>query len=92
MNLSTWDRKLWGVRFTSPVGDKDLIGESWNALRRSQDYEGQPAHALLFTTRAAARNWCREKQAGYATRPLWDTCRAWRFRPVRVRERVEVVE
>jgi hypothetical protein len=46
---------------------------------------------LLFCTRAQARVWCRAKQAKFVDCPPEHVCRQWRFRPVRVRETVQVI-
>lgn len=81
----SWNqKKLWGVEFTNS-NDKMLIGRAWHR-HFGGTYQGEPARALLFTTRKAAREWCKEKRAQYAERD--DLCAKWRFRPVRVRETV----
>jgi hypothetical protein len=92
--IRNWDRYLWGVRFRGgDPRDRDLlIGTAWNDPRAAGRNPGDPTRALLFCTRAAARAWCAARMAGYADRPVGDICRAWRFTPVRVRERVEVVK
>ena len=54
----SWERKLWGVEFQAK-DRKILIGTLWNDLRGDTFYEGEPPHALLFTTRALARAWCK---------------------------------
>jgi len=86
-----WNRKLWGVEFTSNNGRKLLLGSLWyhefTHLRKYYDQE--PTRALLFCTRKAAREWCKKEQAKYAHRT--DCCADWRFRPVRVRETVKVI-
>lgn len=85
---NTWDRMLWGVEFSSPRSTSYLIGRLWLASWSSQ-YRGEPAQALLFTTRKLAREWCAMKMAEYSGRdgPVSE----WNFRPVRVREVVSVV-
>ena len=85
-----WNRSLWGVEFFAGDGKKRLLlGAGWGGMTRAS-YAGEPTHALLFTSRAAARAWCVMKQAGYAGRA--DFCAQWWFRPVRVRETVRVVK
>jgi len=83
----SWDRKLWGVLFTSKDSSPTLIGNAWSDPFNSR-YEGEPSRVLLFTTRRSAQEWCKEKRAQYKDRP--DSCRYWKFRPVRVRETVKV--
>lgn len=88
-----WVKELWGVVLTDDDGEGRpmLIGSMWHAgeLRRAS-YPGEPPRALLFTTRQEAREWCQAKQAEYSNRPESDPARAWRFRPVRVRETVQI--
>lgn len=89
MSRAPWDRLLWGVHFSSPFGDKEgmLISASWDSsVRHSRLYPGEPSRALLFCTREQARTWCKAQMAKYRGRT--DCCKDWRFRPVRVRERV----
>jgi hypothetical protein len=81
-----WDRRLWGAE---KIG-LGLLGVGWH-IQRVEYYEAEPLRALLFTTRRAARAFCQQTNARYAAYPDWHVCRAWRFRPVRVRERVTVV-
>lgn len=82
----SWNRKLWAVEFTSSKHDnKLLLGSLWHG-HKLNPYPGEPTHVLLFTTRKAAREWCKNKQAQFAGRN--DCCAIWRFRPVRVREMV----
>jgi hypothetical protein len=69
--------------------DGVLIGQSW--YPREEAYPGEPSRALVFRTRALARAWCRDQMAEYAAYPEGHVCRAWRVRPVAVRELVEVV-
>ena len=85
MKQTGWDRRLWGV-----TRDKNgPLGTGWHH-REIEFYDGEPCRPLLFTSRAAARCWCAQKHASYADRPVGDICRAWRFRAVRVRERITV--
>jgi len=87
MKAKPWDRKLWGVVFTSnecPL----LIGEAW--YRTKPDYyAGEPPRALVFTTRTLARQWCQKWSAINAKHQ--DCRKDWKFRPVRVREIVQVI-
>ena len=78
-----WDRLLWGIVFMSRGASLPiLIGHSW-------DYTLPGGQGILtFKTRTAARAWCKTKME------KWEgnlSLRTWRVRPVRVRERVEVV-
>lgn len=90
MSRTRWNNRRWGVLFfgAQPQDTGTLIGQCWHMDAKST-YAGEPARALLFTSRREARAWCQQQQAKYAGRP--DGCARWRFRPVRVRERVEVV-
>lgn len=85
-----WNRLLWGVEFSSPRAKPMLLGSVWLDPMPKSQYTGEPSRALLFTTRKAAREWCSNKMASYAERPETTAWR-WRFRPVRVREIVRVV-
>lgn len=88
-------RLFWGVLFTGGSQHKDdnapflLYGGWCDIVRRRQDYDAEPSRALLFRSRAAARRWCQARRDTYRDRT--DCCRLWRFRPVRVRETVEVL-
>jgi len=86
-----WNRKRWGVEFSSPLSKPCLIGSLWNdeLTHLGKYYDGEPPRALLFTNRKLARDWCKAEQAKYAHRN--DVCADWRFRPVRVRETVRKV-
>lgn len=85
-----WHRRLWGVEFRGAFGDRlSILSTGWHDGGRPAAYAGEPTRPLLFTTRAAARAWCQAKRARYANRT--DVCRAWRFRPIKVRERLAVV-
>lgn len=87
-----WDRLAWGVRFTSSLEERPLLlGEAWHdeARLRGKAFPGELTRALVFQTRALARAWCQAEQAKYVGRQ--DCCATWRFRPVRVRERVSEV-
>lgn len=83
----TWNRQLWGVEFRGRVKEDKpmLLGQAWHRVEMAKPtYEGEPTRALLFTTREACRNWCRERQN--ANLDL-----GWKFIPVKVRELVEKV-
>ncbi len=86
----TWDTKRWGIEFRSPLTKPHLLGAGWCNARRAIDYHpDEPARALLFCTRKAARAWCANECAKFAG--CSDCCADWRFRVVRVRERVTVI-
>lgn len=87
MSPRAWDRLLWGVEFHGSAKPDlpMLIGAAWS-MTIPATYPGVPSRALLFTTRVAARAWCAEQHARYRGRT--DCCGDWRFRAVRVRERV----
>ena len=87
---SDWDRLLWGVEFSQPDERPFLVGEGWATYPAQPLYDGQPTRALLYNTRKQARKWCSDQPRNYADRQ--DCCAKWRFRPVRVRERVTKVE
>ena len=85
--MMAWNRILWGVEFVySRSGARFLCGTAWMKPPPQSAYDGEPTRALLFVTRKQAREWCKNKQAGYANRS--DSLAKWRFRPVRVREKV----
>ena len=84
-----WNRKQWGIETELDKGRAVLIGAGWHSARPAQ-YSGEPTRCLLFTTRAAARAWCKAKMATYAHRE--DSCAKWKFRPVRVIESVRKVK
>jgi hypothetical protein len=83
-----WRRMLWAVELVSPRGNPVLIGNLWHG-QTPHPYPGEPTHALTFTRRTEAREWCRQKMAKYAGRQ--DRCVGWRFRPRRVLETVRVM-
>ena len=88
-----WDRLLWGVEFTNDhtLTAPILIGTAWlDPPLRPDDYPSESTRALLFRTREPARAWCDVRNERYSKRT--DSCAGWRFRPVRVRETVCVVE
>lgn len=81
-----WDRKLWGVAFSNGIRRVApmLIGESWDSFQKRESRPGEPTRALLFTTRAVARAWCRARNRNWKNRN--DIVRKWHVMPVRVRE------
>ena len=81
-----WNRLLWGVEFVDTRGNRLLCGTHWMNPPPRSAYDGEPTRAILFVTRKQAREWCRNKQAEYTGRS--DFLAKWRFRPVRVREKV----
>lgn len=88
-----WDRLLWGVQFTGSARDDApmLIGGLWATDLGGQPYHGEPTRALLFCTRAQARDWCSETMRKWRDGRQRDDCvTQWVVRPVRVRETVVV--
>ena len=79
--MKAWHRHLWGVEFQG-TGTRRLsmLGTAWLDPMAPARYVGEPARALLFTSRVAARNWCqaKTKRSTYG-----------RFRPIRVFERLD---
>lgn len=95
MNNMKRVRLLWGVTFVGgsvhPEGNAPtLLGDGWLTVLPQPHYDGEPTRTLVFLTRAQARAWCATQYAKYRGREDW--CGRWRFRTVRVRETVEVVE
>jgi hypothetical protein len=82
-----WDRKLWGVSFTSGKDNVGLLGRGWDRSVSEIAYPDEPTRPLLFTTRQAARRWCDEAHKRYG-----HNCPTWCFRAVRVRETVRRVK
>ena len=80
--MKGWNRLLWGV-----VTDEKsyLLGSAWHQVEKA-GHPGEPTRALLFVTRRAAREWCRQQMEKTQANPA---TAHWRFVPVRVRERVE---
>lgn len=83
----SWDRRLWGVTLTSRTAAPTIIGATWDSSRPEQ-YAGEPPRALVSRTLLDARAWCQSKHDFYAKYPDGHVCREWRFRPIRVRERI----
>ncbi len=84
-----WDRKFWGIRFTSvSVVERPMIlGALWDdRVGSTRRYPGEPLRPLLFETRADARAWATMERGKYRHRA--DCCGDWRFTPVRVTETV----
>ena len=84
-----WKKRLWGIQQSSPLSRPMLIGLTWHVTDR-MFYDAEPSRALLFTTRTAARKYCRAQHALYADRT--DSCADWRFVPVRVCETVRMMK
>ncbi len=87
-----WRRKLWGVEFRGSIKDDKpmLLGSLWHQLECNRDhYYGEPTRALVFSTREAARAWCRDQMRRYHGSN--NVCAAWKFRPVRVLEKVQTI-
>jgi hypothetical protein len=87
----SWNRKLWGVEFKSYRGGWGLIGAGWHP-DYGRGHHGEPSRALLFTTRAAARQFVSQKQAEWRQRSPDDVLSHWRLRVVRVRETVKRIK
>lgn len=88
----SWDRLLWGVLFQSGTERPMLIGGLWDERLKDRNfYPDEPTRPILFTTRHSAREWCREKTKKYNNSQNKDL-RAWKFRPVRVRETVKEIK
>ena len=87
--VMAWNRLLWGVEFAGGR-ERFLIGTAWMNPPPRSAYKGEPTRPILFMTRKQAREWCRKKQADYVRRV--DSLAKWRFRPVRVREKVGKVK
>lgn len=86
-----WRRAFWGVMFVTRQDKPHLIGSLFdNDERTCTRRPSEPTRALLFCTRRQAREWCRARNAEYASRRPGDICRNWRFRVVRVIETVKV--
>lgn len=81
-----WDRRFYAVQLRTGKGPDAIIGEAWD--NRYPTLPQQPSRALLFTTRQAARTWCRRRNDEWQQNPA---TRQWRARPVRVRETVSVM-
>jgi hypothetical protein len=95
MNRLKRERLLWGAVFIgASIHAEDnapiLLSDGWLDTWPKPQYDGEPTRALVFMTRVQARAWCASQQAKYRKRS--DCYAKWRFRPVRVRETVEVVD
>lgn len=82
METNAWEnRKLWGIQFVDKTANREfLIGGGWHPEMMRDRYKGEPARAVLFTTRKAAQEWCKEKNSAMC-------CQA-KLRVVRVIESV----
>lgn len=89
-----WNRKLWGVEFRNSRPDDRpmLLGSLWDDAEKHvlNRRSSEPTRTLLFTRRADARAWCEARNAEWQQHsdPI---VKAWRARPVRVRETVQVI-
>ena len=82
-----WNRLFWGVvLIDSKNSHLFLIGTVWMNPPPKSQYEGEPTRPILFTSRQLAPHLCKNKQAEYVGRT--DFVAKWRFRTVRVREKV----
>jgi hypothetical protein len=92
--IRPWDRVLWGVTMRNVRLDErhTLLGRGWITGTLPAAYAGEASRCGLFTTRAAARAWCRLQHQKYRDNYHdGHTCRDWRFVPIHVRERVSVI-
>ena len=90
--MRPWHRKLWGIKFKGGI-DKDppiLLGSLWHE-NPGKEYPGAPTRALLFTTRSAARQWCKERMAKWNAREDANQLN-WKVTPVRVTDTVRAVQ
>lgn len=62
-----------------------LLYNGWHDDPQRRSAPDEPSHLMLFKTRKDARNWCRERRAGWRAYPDGDSVRGWRVAPVRVR-------
>jgi len=81
--IRMWNRKLWGVSLLDGKERLHLLGALWNTSHDYKPHKGEPTRPLLFTTRQAAREWCKAKTAACSANP---SIAHWRFVPVRVIE------
>ena len=79
-----WDRLNWAIEMKSKSCKPNgmIIGTAWHQIV-PPTYKGEPTRPLLFRTRKIAREWCSAKTIECARHSP-----DWRFRPVRVRERI----
>lgn len=80
--------ELWGVVLVAPGCPPQILGAIWQDERPIAFRKSEPPRALLFCSRKQADKWCRDRKA----RMREADGRDWDFRPVRVRETVEVVK
>jgi hypothetical protein len=85
MNVSPWDRKLWGIVLLPFLrGDRPLLlGAAWDNHMHPSQYAGEASRVLLFRTRREARAWLASRHGKYAVDSM---------RVVRVRETVTVTD
>ena len=79
-----WDKKLWGIEYTTLDGRKIIISNMWHHYSAAPHlYPGEPSRAMLFTTRKTAREWMASESHYSVSRRYW--------RVVRVRETVRKI-
>lgn len=94
MTPKPWEKLRWGVLWTTRRDPRGaLVGQLWDraiaeALGTSPVLGPLPPRKLLFLSREQARAWCQREMA---RRDRSTLVAGWRYRPVRVRERVTVV-
>lgn len=86
---AAWNQPLWGVHLISDREKPLLLGRAWApGINSAPRYTGEPTRALLFETRAQARQWCADRMRPWRLRS--DSMRDWKLRPVRVVESVTI--
>ena len=85
MKTKPWDRKLWGVVISRPKAEPFLVATTWDHIYPLA-YPGETTQPLLFWEQIHACTWCRTAAEKYARHG-----KGWKFKAVRVRERVEVI-
>lgn len=85
-------QELWGILFYALRDLHEqpfLISKTWRGYVLPH-YDGEAGRLLLFRTRRHAHAWAKEENARFRAYPHGHPCRLWRFRVVRVCERVTV--
>lgn len=80
-------RYAWAV-YMNEIGPL-FVG--WLGGAYEPRYQGEPLPVILFRTKKLAAQWAKEQTAMYRAYPKGHYCRTWRFRPVRVCQRIEEV-
>ena len=79
-----WNKKLWGIEYTTELGEKIIISNLWHSYKTDRKYyHSEPIRAMLFCTRKAAREWIKSDFHSPAARG--------ELRVVRVRETVRKI-